>query len=63
MEVQGTTGDAKEYKWTTDQTVNLGQGTVTILLLLFLNVSTLYWEGFLEQAPGNILFSGDSIRL
>lgn len=46
MEVQGATGAVKEYKWTTAQTVNLGQGTATPSFIVILKCSypLLEWD-------------------
>lgn len=64
MEVQETIEDIKEYKCTTDQTINLEQGTVSHYFIVIPKYPYPLMEwSFLNKLQATISFSGGTLRL
>lgn len=61
MEVQGATGQFKNYRWTTDQTVDVGQGTVShsFIVIPECPFPLLGWD-LLSKLKATISFSGEN---
>lgn len=63
-EVKAATEDTKEYKWTTNWTVNLGEGTAThSCIVISESPYPLQGQGLLNKFQTTMSFVGDSPRL